>query len=148
MVGRTVITTGAFDILHLGHMKMLEAAKRAAGKNGRLVVVVATDKTVRKRKGRPPVFTAVQRREMLKYLKPVDDAIIGYDPFSFGRVLRRVKPDIVAFGYDQHSIRRKFEEYCRKNKVDVKVIVLPKFNVGRLDSSSRVIRHIRRTVKG
>jgi len=147
MVGKTVITTGVFDILHLGHMRMLEAAKRAAGKDGKLIVVVATDKTVRKRKGRAPVFKASQRREMLLYLKPVDDVVIGFDPFSFGKILKRLKPDIVAFGYDQDSIRRKFEEYCRKRRIKVEVIVLPKFNVGRLDSSSMVIRHIKNIVK-
>ncbi|MEM4297012.1 MAG: adenylyltransferase/cytidyltransferase family protein, partial [Nitrososphaerota archaeon] len=98
MVGRIVITTGAFDVLHLGHLKMLEAAKRLAGRDGRLIVVVATDKTVRRRKGRPPIFKASVRREMLKYLRPVDDAVIGFDPFSFGKVLKRYKPHIVAFG--------------------------------------------------
>ncbi|GBC68704.1 D-beta-D-heptose 1-phosphate adenylyltransferase [archaeon HR01] len=143
---RIVVTTGAFDILHLGHMKMLAAAKRLAGPKGKLVVVVATDKTVLAKKHRPPIFKAKQRAEMLKFLRPVDEAVVGYDPVSFEKVLKRFKPQIVAFGYDQKEIKKKFVEFCRENKIRVKVVSLPKYDAGGLDSSSSVIRRVKGVV--
>ncbi|MDW8063881.1 MAG: adenylyltransferase/cytidyltransferase family protein, partial [Candidatus Caldarchaeum sp.] len=87
MVKRVVVlTTGAFDILHLGHMKMLADAKKTGGKNAKLVVVVASDETVRRNKRRKPIFGAKERKQMLEFLKPVDEVIVGYEPLSFDKV--------------------------------------------------------------
>jgi FAD synthetase len=87
---KVVLTTGAFDILHLGHMMMLRDAKRLGGPRSKLVVVVASDKTVRRNKGRQVIFTASDRKKMVEFLKPVDEALIGYDPISFEKVLKKV----------------------------------------------------------
>jgi FAD synthetase len=138
---KVVLTTGAFDILHLGHMLMLRDAKRLGGPRSKLVVVVASDKTVRRNKGRQVIFTASDRKKMVEFLKPVDEALIGYDPISFEKVLKKVKPDIVAFGYDQHKIRRAFEKYCRENNIKVRIVTLRKHRLNP-SSSSDVIRKI------
>ncbi|MGQ9691294.1 MAG: adenylyltransferase/cytidyltransferase family protein, partial [Thermoproteota archaeon] len=50
--GRVVLTTGVFDIIHPGHIRFLEEAKRLAGRKGRLVVIVACDSVVKRSKGR------------------------------------------------------------------------------------------------
>ncbi|MCS7129139.1 MAG: adenylyltransferase/cytidyltransferase family protein [Candidatus Caldarchaeum sp.] len=138
---KVVLTTGAFDILHLGHMKMLNEAKKLGGRRSKLVVLIASDKTVRQNKGRRPVFSASERRKMIQNLKPVDEAIVGYDPLSFEKVLRKVKPDIVAFGYDQSKIKNEFLKYCRQKGLKVKVATLRRYRVNPM-SSSDVIRRI------
>ena len=48
--GKVVLASGTFDLLHLGHVKYLEEAKKTGGPNAKLVVIVARDKTVEKRK--------------------------------------------------------------------------------------------------
>lgn len=48
----TVLASGVFDLLHLGHVKFLEAAKNAGGENAKLIVVIARDSTVEKTKGK------------------------------------------------------------------------------------------------
>lgn len=90
------LTGGAFDVLHIGHVLTLSEAKRLADI---LIVVVATDATVEKRKGKKPIHDAAYRAQMVASLKPVDLAIVGAsDPMQ---TFARVSPDIVAFGYDQ-----------------------------------------------
>ena len=98
MVGKIVLTTGAFDMLHPGHIRLLEEAKKLAGSDGKLVVLIARDETVRRNKGRDPIFDEESRRYMVSMLKPVDEVILGYTPPSFEKVIERVKPDIVVFG--------------------------------------------------
>ena len=51
---KVVLASGVFDLLHLGHVKFLEEAKKAGGPNSELVVIVARDSTVEKAKGRKP----------------------------------------------------------------------------------------------
>ncbi len=96
---KIVMTGGVFDILHLGHVYTLEKARRIGDA---LVVVVAHDATVRKRKGRPPVHTGRHRAELLGKLRCVDLALVG-DAKDKEAVVRRVRPDVVVFGYDQKA---------------------------------------------
>ncbi len=49
---KIVLASGVFDLLHLGHVRFLEAAKSTGGRGAKLVVVVARDDTVEKKKGR------------------------------------------------------------------------------------------------
>jgi len=142
MAGKIVLTTGAFDMLHPGHVKLLEEAKKLAGSDGKLVVLIARDETVRRNKGRDPIFDEESRRYMVSMLKPVDEAILGYTPPSFEKVIERVKPDIVVFGYDQEKFRREFERFCRERGIDVDIVVARKYSLGRLNSSTEIIERI------
>jgi len=137
-----VLTTGAFDMLHPGHLKLLEEAKKLAGSEGKLVVLIARDETVRRNKGRDPIFDEEARRYMVSMLKPVDEAILGYTPPSFEKVIERVKPDIVVFGYDQEKFRKEFERFCRERGIDVDIVVARKYSLGRLNSSTEIIERI------
>ncbi len=98
-MGKRVLVGGVFDILHPGHVRFLERAKEIAGPDGELVVVVARDETVERRK-RTPIVPEEQRVEMVRALKPVDRAILGH-PEDFAETLRRVEPDVVVLGPDQ-----------------------------------------------
>ncbi len=142
MAGKVVLTTGAFDMLHPGHVKLLEEAKKLAGSDGKLVVLIARDETVRRNKGRDPIFDEESRRYMVSMLKPVDEVILGYTPPSFEKVIERVKPDIVVFGYDQEKFRKEFERFCKERGIDVDIVVARKYSLGRLNSSTEIIERI------
>ena len=93
-----VMAVGVFDLLHAGHLHYMEQAKSLGDY---LVVVVAHDDTVRKRKHEPVTGQALRRR-MVEGLKPVDRAVIGNPPdVPIFDILPIVKPDIIALGYDQ-----------------------------------------------
>ncbi|MEM1991780.1 MAG: adenylyltransferase/cytidyltransferase family protein [Nitrososphaerota archaeon] len=141
---KTVLASGAFDILHPGHIKFLEKAKRMGGKNSRLIVIVARDKTIKENKGRDVIFSDKARLSIVQALKPVDKAVLGYRPFSFEKVVKKYKPDIVVFGYDQVWLMKRFKELCRRRKWNIKVKVLKKYNLGSLNSSSDVIKKIKK----
>jgi FAD synthetase len=52
-----VLASGVFDLLHLGHVRFLEDAKKAGGENAKLIVIIARDSTVEKLKGRKPIMS-------------------------------------------------------------------------------------------
>ncbi len=89
---------GVFDIIHKGH---IETLKEARSRVDALVVIVATDKTVEKMKGHPPVNTAEDRRYVVEAIKYVDYAVIG-DENDFRKPLYAIDPDIIFLGYDQN----------------------------------------------
>jgi len=93
---RTVIAFGVFDLLHPGHLRFLRAAKRLGG---RLTVVVTRDASAQKEKGRRPVLRERERLEMVGALQSVDRAVLG--DAGAPTVVRRLRPDVIAVGYDQ-----------------------------------------------
>jgi len=139
---KVVLASGTFDLLHLGHVKYLEEAKKAGGKNTKLVVIVARDKTVEKRKGGKPIMPEEHRRALVESLKVVDEAILGYERFDIGAVIEELKPDVIAVGYDQDGIE---EQVCRavaKKKLPIQVIKIGKFGKDELNSSLKIKRKI------
>ncbi len=97
---KVVLTGGAYDLIHRGHLETLRAAKSLGDF---LVVVIARDITVNRRK-RKPIHSEVDRMIILNELEVVDAAVLG-DEVDHMRVVRRLKPDIVAIGADQHHIK-------------------------------------------
>ena len=97
-----VMAVGIFDLLHAGHLHYVEQAKSLGEE---LIVVIAHDETVRKQK-HEPVTGQDLRRRMVEGLKPVDKAVIGNPPgVPIFEILGKIKPDLIALGYDQkHSI--------------------------------------------
>jgi len=137
-----VLATGAFDLLHYGHLDFLEEAKRAGGKNARLIVIVARDKTVEARKGKRPVVPEDQRRALVEALKPVDDAILGFEDMNYEAVIERLEPDIIAVGYDQSDIKRSVEEIIARKGLKTKILEASKFAADDIDSSSKIKRRV------
>lgn len=138
-----VLASGVFDLVHYGHVYFLQGAKRAGGKNTRLIVVVARDKTIEKMKGRPPVLPEDQRRAIVEALKPVDKAILGHEEFDVSKMLKDIKPNIVAVGYDQTEIESDVKKIISREGLDVKVVRMDKFLASDLDSSSKIRSKIR-----
>ena len=137
---KTVMATGTFDIIHPGHGTYLEESKKLGGDNARLVVVVARDCTVRARK-RVPVVNENQRLEVVKMLKPVDEAYLG-DTEDMFKIVIKINPDIIAIGPDQKFDIPKLIEDLKKRNIDAKVIKITKYNNSPLDSSCKIINKI------
>ena len=135
---KVVLASGIFDLLHLGHVKFLEDAKKAGGENAKLVVIVARDKTVEKTKGRKPIISEDQRRTLVESLKVVDEAVLGYENLEIGEVIEKVKPDVIALGYDQDEMERRVSQYVNEHNLDVKIVRIGKFDADELDSSSKI----------
>jgi len=139
---KVVLASGVFDLLHLGHVKFLEEAKKACGKHVELIVIVARDATVEKRKGKKPVMPENQRRALVESLKVVDEAILGYEEFSIGKVIEKIKPDIIVVGHDQDGMEKTVRKYIEENHLPIKIVKIGKFGEDELDSSSKIKQKI------
>ena len=94
---RLVFTNGCFDLLHAGHVDLLERA-RALG--DRLVVGVNSDASVRGLKGPARPFIPEQDRvALLRALRAVDDVVLFDDPTPL-RVIEQLAPDVLVKGGD------------------------------------------------
>lgn len=142
-MGNIVLATGAFDLLHYGHLRFLEESKKVGGKGSKLIVVVARDKTVEERKGKKPVMPENQRRALVEALKPVDKAILGSKDMSIEDVIVKVKPDIITVGYDQDDIQQMVEEAIKNPDFNFKLVKIKKFGPKHLNSSSKIKRKIK-----
>ncbi len=141
-MGKTVLTSGVFDLIHYGHIRLLEEAKKLGGEGSRLVVIVARDETINKLKGKPPVIPEDQRRAVIEALKVVDEALLGYEDINMLKVINLIKPNIIAVGYDQQNIEDMTNEAIRTQKLPIKVIRLGRFGKTDLNSSSKIKRKI------
>lgn len=130
------MASGVFDILHLGHLHYLEESKKLGDE---LIVVIATDETVRKMK-HEPVTSEHIRLELVKALKPVDDAVLGYSGDKF-KIVEEIKPDILTLGYDQIHDEDKIRIDLVKRGLKTKVVRLPKFDTD-LDGTRKIIQKI------
>jgi FAD synthetase len=139
---KVVLASGVFDLLHLGHVKFLEEAKKAGGKDAELIVIIARDSTVEKNKGRKPIMPENQRRALVESLKVVDEAVLGFEEFDIGDVIERIKPDVIALGYDQEDMKKHVQEYVDKHKLNVTIVRIGKFEENALDSSSKIRQKI------
>ena len=120
-VGRSslhvVLAGGVFDIIHPGHIHTLDAAKALGDV---LVVVVATDNTSEKMKKRKPLHTQEQRQELVNSLSMVDLSLVGQEDDIF-KTVNRVRPQIIALGYDQVHQEKFITDGCKKINLDAKV---------------------------
>jgi rfaE bifunctional protein nucleotidyltransferase chain/domain len=88
---------GAFDLLHVGHIRYLAAAKREAD---RLIVAINDDESVRGLKGPPrPVLPQTDRAELVAALRAVDYVVIFSEP-TVATLLEQLRPDVHCKGTD------------------------------------------------
>jgi len=87
------------------------------------VAVVATDKSVSRNKGRDPVTTQEWRVKLVGALREVDLALAGGQG-SIYDTLERVRPDVVALGYDQLHNPAEIEAEARKRGLQLSVVRL------------------------
>lgn len=143
-MGKTkiVLAEGTFDLLHYGHVYYLTNAKKAGGENSKLVVIVARDKTVERFKGRKPVIPEDQRRAIVEALKVVDEAILGYEEMDMCKVIEKIKPDIIALGYDKEKVEEELKKYIRERNLNIEVVRIGRFMDKEPSSSSDIRKKI------
>ena len=94
---RIVLANGVFDLLHVGHVRYLGAA-RALGDV--LVVALNSDASVRRLKGQGrPIMSASERAELVGALRAVD-AVVVFEEDTVDRVVGALRPDVQAKGTD------------------------------------------------
>jgi rfaE bifunctional protein nucleotidyltransferase chain/domain len=97
-LGRKVVfTNGCFDLLHAGHVALLDTAR---GQGDVLVVGVNTDRSVRRLKGAGrPIVPLGERMEILAALRSVDRVVPFPEPTP-ARLIARLRPDVLVKGSD------------------------------------------------
>jgi len=132
-----VLTGGTFDILHVGHLFTFNQSKLLGDV---LVVVLATDKNVKKLKKHPTTNSQKDRVELVNHIKSVDAAIIG-DEHDFMKIMDLVQPDLITVGYDQkHDEKDLYDTISSKGYSHVKIIRLQKHVSGK--STSKIVQEI------
>ncbi len=131
-----VLVGGTFEIVHPGHLYLLKKAREL----GTVVVVVARDSTVLKLKGRKPVIPEMQRLEVIKSIKYVDEAYLGSDPLDIEGTILRLKPDIILLGPDQAVIEELVKKTIEKLGISVKIVKIGERIQGGLTSSSNIAK--------
>ena len=107
---KKIIVNGTFDILHVGHIKLLEYAKSLGD---HLTVAIDTDERIRSKKGpNRPINSEYERKMMLEFLKPVDKVIVfGSDQELIDLVKQS---DIMVKGSDYKGKSVIGETYCKQ----------------------------------
>lgn len=94
---RVTLANGCFDVLHVGHVRYLHAAKELGG---RLIVAINSDDSVRALKGEGrPAMPAEERAEILSAMADVDAVVIFPEP-DVRAIVREIHPDVQAKGTD------------------------------------------------
>ncbi len=92
-----VFTNGVFDVLHVGHLRYLNASKALGDK---LIIALNSDSSVKKLKGENrPINTLADRMELISGLEPVD-LVISFEEETPFNVINALLPDIITKGGD------------------------------------------------
>ncbi|UVL68190.1 pantoate--beta-alanine ligase [Pseudomonas sp. B21-031] len=113
---RTVITFGTFDVLHIGHVRILQ---RAREQGDRLVVGVSSDALNYSKKQRNPVYPETERRDIIASLACVDQVFLEQSLELKGEYIKEFGADVLVMGNDWEG---RFDEY----KSLCEVIYLPR----------------------
>jgi len=121
-----VVVAGTFDVLHPGHVHLLEKAAEL----GDVFVIIARDCNIRNKRR---IFTEEERMKMVASLKPVKKALLG-DEHDFFKPIEEISPDYIFLGPDQDEKWARSE--IKRRGLTIRVKRLPK----RLPYSSSEIR--------
>lgn len=129
---RITLANGCFDLLHVGHVRYLRAAKQIGG---RLVVAINSDDSVRSLKGEGrPLMPADERAEILAALADVD-AVVVFPERDVRALIREIHPDVQAKGTDYTADSVPEAETVREYGGRVAIVGDPKDH-----SASEIIR--------
>jgi cytidyltransferase-like protein len=129
---KKIMVFGTFDFLHIGHLSLLKQAKSLGDY---LVVCLARDTIVKKIKGKPPIHDEQERKQLVESLALVDEVIFGDTALSTYDVLRRVKPSVVAVGYDQAVFEKDLKSFLKKKQLDIHIKRIGAYKPGKRKSS-------------
>jgi D-glycero-beta-D-manno-heptose 1-phosphate adenylyltransferase len=115
---RIILANGAFDLLHVGHIRYLAAAKALSGK---LVVAINSDASVRTLKGEGrPVIPEDERAEIVAALSAAD-AVVIFPELDVRAIIREIRPDIQTKGtdYTADSVPERDEVLANGGRVEI-----------------------------
>jgi len=117
---KRVLVFGTFDGLHPGHINFFQQAKKLGDE---LIIVVARDATVERVKGRRPRKNENARLSDARNAGIAGEVLLGNlgDPYA---IIKQIKPDIIALGYDQTSFTANLESELKKAAISVKIVRL------------------------
>ncbi len=121
---KRVVVFGIFDGVHEGHRALFRQAKE---KGDELIVLVGRDEMCRALKNKTPRYDERKRAELVRQEQWVDDAALGDEDLSTYRVVLKLKPDVVCFGYDQKNLREDFERWAEETGVEIETVTLEPF---------------------
>jgi len=107
-MGKIVITYGTFDLFHIGHLRLLQRARKLGDK---LIVGVSTDE-FNELKGKKTIIPFAQRAEIVKNIKCVDMVIAENDWEQKVQDIKKYNVDIFAIGDDWQGKFDFLKEYC------------------------------------
>jgi D-beta-D-heptose 7-phosphate kinase/D-beta-D-heptose 1-phosphate adenosyltransferase len=108
-----IIVNGSFDILHLGHLRLLQYAKSYP--NSFVYVLIDSDRRIKELKGRDrPINTEHERASFLAELKSVDRVDIFDSDDELRQYIKDYQPDIMIKGSDYFSKPIIGSEFCKK----------------------------------
>ena len=97
VTSKKVFVNGTFDILHRGHLELLNYAKSL----GYVIVGIDTDDCIKEKKGPTrPIHNQEERKFHLENLKSVDEVIFFSSEPEFEELIKSLKPDIIVVGSD------------------------------------------------
>lgn len=129
---KVVFTNGCFDLLHVGHLRLLESA---AAFGNKLIVGLNSDASVRRLKGASrPVRCETDRADMLRALPWVSEVRI-FDEDTPAALIAEIKPDVLVKGGDYKLEDIVGREHARE------VVIFP-FQDGASNSSSKIIQSV------
>lgn len=119
MNNNVIFTNGCFDILHAGHVQLLKECKKLAGDNGKVIIGLNSDASVKKLKGESrPVNDQDSRKLLLESLRFVDEVII-FEEETPELLIEKIRPDILVKGGDYSIDQIVGKQYAKK------VVVFP-----------------------
>lgn len=129
---RKVIVFGVFDGLHEGHKAFFKEAK---GHGDYLVAVVSQDHIIKRLKGKLPKFDQAKRFADLQELDGVDEVVIGDSELGVYDIVLKCRPDVIALGYDQQSLKEDLENNYSKFDWKPRIVVMQAFEPNKYHSS-------------
>lgn len=120
-----VLVFGTFDGLHPGHEAFL---RQARGHADEVVVAVAQDAIVEQLKHRSPNRKLSERLATLQKFEAVTEAVAGDSELGSYLCFRRIRPDLVAFGYDQEELAKDFQRFQQATGDETPTIVLKPYH--------------------
>ena len=107
-----VVVNGTFDVLHLGHLKLLEYTRELGSYT---LVLIDSDRRVKELKGSTrPINTQEERAEMLRAIKYVDEVKVFDSDQELRDLIREYAPDIMVKGSDYQGKSIIGAEYCKR----------------------------------
>lgn len=138
---KTVMIFGTFDIVHAGHLHMFKEAKEYGDK---LIVVIARDVNVEKIKNFGSLHNENERFNFLQNIKLIDEVVLG-DKTDVYKVIKDIKPDIIALGYDQKVYIDKLEDAITQAGLNTRIVRLAAYEPNKF-KTHKIRKYIERLI--